>query len=261
MRTKLASLMLVLIFALGLSPVSAQDGRQHQVLFDGFGFSFDAALAANVNIWHYAGDPPDRPYLPEPPYTMFVLYNERPAPENVFDGSGGVYVYKTADLAGYTAYQEEVARFQTLLAERPDLTPYMVTPENVSDNTLPFLPIFPAGQVIRARVQYVDTPSVSGISFITAYREDAYPFLADGFLYTFQGLSADGAYYVSAIFPLNTPLFPTDVPANFDIDAFIANIHAYFADSVATLNGATPEDFVPSLTTLDVVIQSFVFEG
>jgi hypothetical protein len=66
---------------------------------------------------------------------------------------------------------------------------------------------------------------------------------------------------VSAIFPLNTALFPTDMPAVFDYDAFIANINAYFADSVATLNGATPEDFVPSLTTLDVVIQSFVFEG
>jgi hypothetical protein len=261
MRTKLVLLILVLIFALGMSSVSAQDGGQHKVLFDGFSFSFDAALAANVNIWQYAGDPADRDGLPEPPFTMFVLYNERPVPENVFDGRGGVYVYKTADLASYTPYQDELARFQTLLAERPDLTPYMATPENVGDNTLPFLPIFMAAQVIRARVQYVDMPSVSGISYITAYRQDAFPFFADEFLYTFQGLSANGGYYVSAVFPLNTALFPTDMPADFDYDAFVENINAYFTESVAALNRAAPEDFAPSLATLDVLIQSFVFEG
>jgi len=260
MRTKLVSLILVLIFALGLSPVSAQDGEQHTVLFDGFSFSFDAALAANVNIWQYAGDPADRDGLPEHPSRCLCCTTNGRAGKRL-RWQRRCLRLQDADLAGYTPYQDELARFQTLLAERPDLTPYMATPENVSDNTLPFLPIFPAAQVIRARVQYVDMPSVSGISFITAYREDAFPFLADGFLYTFQGLSADGAYYVSAVFPLNTVLFPTDMPADFDYDAFVENINAYFAESVAALNRAAPEDFAPSLATLDVVIQSFVFEG
>lgn len=263
MRTKLVSFALVLIFVLGLSPVAAQDGGPHRVSFDGFSFTLDAALAANVNIWQYPGDPVDleQPGGPQAKHTLFTFYNERPVPESYYDGAGGIYLYKTADFAGYTFYEERLAQLQTLLAGRPDLASFMVTPDNASDNTLPFLPIFPAAQVIRARAAYVDTATVTGISYVTVFRQDAFPFFGNEFLYTFQGLSADGAYYVSAIFRLNTALFPMDTPADFDYEAFVQNMNTYFAESVATLNGAAPEAFAPSLTTLDALIQSFAFEG
>jgi heat shock protein HslJ len=121
------------------------------------------------------------------------------------------------------------------------------------------MPVFPAGQVIRARAQYVETPAVQGISYVTVYRQDASPFLGNEFLYTFQGLSTDGTRYVSAIFPLDTALFPAETPTDFDYEAFIEGINDYFAESIAILNGASPDAFTPSLATLDALIQTFTF--
>jgi hypothetical protein len=137
----------------------------------------------------------------------------------------------------------------------------MVVDEGMWDRVLPFMPVFPAAQVMRARARYVDTAAVAGISFVTAYRQDASPFINNEFLYTFQGLSTDGTYYVSAIFRLMTDLFPSELPADFDYEAFAASLMDYFTDSTALLNDATPEAFSPSLTTVDAVIQSFAFGG
>jgi heat shock protein HslJ len=100
---------------------------------------------------------------------------------------------------------------------------------------------------------------VSGISYITVYRQDASPLVGSELLYTFQGLSADGAQYVAAIFRLNTELLPAEIPADFDYEAFIEEIDPYMADTVATLNAGTADDFTPSLTTLDALIQTFSF--
>jgi heat shock protein HslJ len=68
-------------------------------------------------------------------------------------------------------------------------------------------------------------------------------------------MSTDGAHYISAIFKLNTALFPATTPANFDASTFTT----YVQQSVTTLNSAQPTDFTPSLAMFDAVIQSFSF--
>ncbi len=247
-----------LFLALGVFSAAAQESMTHTVAFDGFGFDFDPALAANVNITQYPGDPAEiGPGFAEPPFTQFALYNEFPVPESVLDAVGGVRVYRTADFAGYTEHESRLQQLQTLLDERPDLAAYMMASEDMNQDALPFIPVFPAGQVIRARAQVVDTPAVMGISYVTIYQQAAEPFLSDSFIYTFQGVSADGAYYVSAIFNLTTELFPAELPTDYDPDAFLAQMQAYFEESIAQLSAAAPDDFTPSLTTLDALIQSF----
>jgi hypothetical protein len=255
-------LILVLVLASAL-PALAQDNGMHTVAFDGFRFSYDSSLATGVNIWQDPGDPPDfeAPGGAQVRSTFFVLYNTLPVPESFYDAAGGIRVYQTADFAGYSFYEERLAQLQSLLAGRPDLAGYMVPNDDVSANELPLLPVFPAGQIIRAQAQYVDTPSVAGIRFVTVYRQDVFPFMGNEFLYTFQGLSLDGTRYVSVIVRLTTGLFPMEVPADFDYNVFIAGIDQYFADSIATLNGAAPDAFAPSLTTLDALVQSIGFEG
>jgi len=253
----------VLILALGAVPTFAQGDPTNTVSFNGFSFSFDPALAANVNITQFAGDPVDldQPGGPQPPYTEFLLYNDLPAPESFFDGAGGIRVYRVADMAGYTEYETRLQALQTLLTDRPDFAQFGPTADNPSGTALPFLPVFAAAQVIRARAVYVETPAVLGISYVTAYRQDAYPFLGNEFIYTFQGFTPDGQFYVSAIFRLDTTLFPAEVPADFDYEAFIENLSTYMEESVATLNAGVPEDFTPSLATLDAIVQSFSFEA
>jgi hypothetical protein len=250
----------MLLLALSALPVYAQESTINSVTFNGISFSFDSALATNVNIAQNPGDPVEyeAPGGPQVKHTEFVLYSEFP-PANSFEAPASIRIYKTADFAGYTFFEERLQQLQTLLSERPDLTPYMTVAENLSENALPFLPVFPAAQVIRARAQYVETAAVTGMSYVTVYRQDASPFMGNEFMYTFQGISADGQYYVSAIFRLSTDLFPTEIGPDFDMEAFIEQISAYFTESITQLNEATPESFTPSLTVLDAVIQSFSF--
>jgi hypothetical protein len=256
-------LILSVIVMMSVSPVWAQESATHRVTFDGFSFSFDSALAANVNIVPVPGDPLDyeAPGGPQAPYTGFILYDAMPSPENWFDAVGGVRVYRVAEMAGYTEFENRLKALQDLLAQRPDLTAYMDVAQNMNDVMLPFLPVLPAAQVLRARAEYVATGSVSGVRFVTVYAQAADPFLADTFFYTFQGLSADGSVYVSALFWLNASIFPENVPADMDWEAFGANYMTYLAESVAKLNGASPDQFTPSLEALDGIVESFAFDA
>lgn len=261
---KLRSLILVVLAALCAFPAFAQDSATHSVVFDGFGFSYDSSLAATLNITEIPGDAPDveQPGGPQVANTQFTLYySQPPAPDNVFDTSATIRVFRTADFAGYDFASQELEALQTLLAERPDLTPYTETTVASQENSLPFMPTMPATQAFRARAQYLETADFSGISYITVYRQDVAPFLAHEFLYTFQGLSNDGSTYVSAVFWIFTDLFPAELEEDFDYEAFSAEYEQYVADTIATLNSASSENFVPSLTSLDAIVSSFSLAG
>ena len=258
MRVK--AILIGLALLLAVTPALAQDSSTHTVAFDGFRFNFDEALAAHVNITQYAGDPASiGPGFAEPPYTQFALYNQFPVPESLLETVGSVRVYRLADLAGYDEDLRQVEQLRTLLAERPDLTPHMVARDSASENALPFLPVFPAGQIVRARAHYLDAPAVSGISFVTVYSQAVEPLLADEFLWTFQGLSGNGEYYVMALFPLHVGLFPQEVGPDYDPDALITRLVEYLNESIATLNSAAPSDFSPSLDRLDALVSTFAF--
>jgi hypothetical protein len=254
MKFKFAVLLLILLFA--SAPAFAQE-TTHTLTYDDFSYTYDTSIGANINLTTYAGDDPQAPPgFSDAPYTQFLFYSAPPAPESLME-LGGVRVYRISDVMEYEAVTEQIAALNTLLNARVDLEQYMQTTPNANNFVLPFLPVLPAAQVIRARAAYLEGESVRGISFVTVYRQAADPFTQNEFLYTFQGISADGQYYISAVFRLNTDLFPAEVSADFNYDDFIANIQTYFADSIAALNDAAPTDFTPSLDTLDTLFASF----
>jgi heat shock protein HslJ len=253
--------MLGLCLALFALPVLAQDSA-NTITFNNFSFNFDSSLASSVNVTQFPGDAPDlaQPGGPEVAHTQFVLYSNPPAPESIFDAPIAIRVYQTADFGPYEFPFQQLQQLQTLLAERPDLAQFMAVPaDNTSPNDLPFMPVLPAAQVIRARAQFVETPALQGVSFVTLYSQGVSPFTAGDFFYTFQGLGADGSHYVSMVARLNTGLFSSEIPADFDYDAFTETFNDYLNESVATLNAATPDDFTPSLTALDALVQTFAF--
>ncbi len=255
--------MIVALDALAVFPASAQTPGSSTVAFNGFSFSVSPAIASNLNIMQVAGDPTslEQPGGPNVQHTEFVLYNGSTAPEDSFGGAGSIHVYNTASFAGYAEATQEYQALQNLLTQHPDLTAYMIPDSGTNATNLPYLPAVGAAQVIRARANYVDTPSLSGVSYLTAFRQDVSPFTGSEFLYTFQGLSKDGAHYIAATFSLNTALFPANIPADFDENAFGQTLNDYMTQSIATLNGGQPSDFTPSLTDLDALVQSFSFAG
>src|SRR5215213_2739956 len=257
---KLRRLFLAILLVLFALPAAAQDDGTNTVALNDFNFRVDPTIYSGVNINQFAGDPPDleAPGGPEVKHTQFILYNQYPVPESIFDAPGAIRVYNTADFEGYEFPTMRLEQLQTLLDEQPDLSTYMDT--TITDgNELPFMPVLPAGQVLRARAEYVDLPTVAGIRYVTIYRQDVSPFLGNEFFYTFQGISKFDGQYVTAIFRLNTDLFPSEYPQDFDYAVFSEQFPQYMADSVATLNAAAPEDFTPSLDALDSMIVSLSF--
>jgi len=259
MKHRLLMLTLVLALLLAAFPAQAQEGASNSVQFNGLGFSFDSALATNVSITQYPGDPTDvqQPGGPEARHTQFNLFSQPPAPESFFDAPVSVRIYRLADLSAYEGSVAQVTALQNLLVNRPDLASYTIVSEETP--SLPYLPIVAASQVIRARPGYMDTPTLSGIRYITVYRQDVSPFVNNEFQYTIQGISSDGLYYVSAVMRVTAPEFPVEIPADFNYETFSAGFTDYLTESVAKLNAPAPEGFTPSLAALDALAQTYIF--
>ena len=83
--------------------------------------------------------------------------------------------------------------------------------------------------------------------------------------YYYQGLSADGRYYVSFKWPVSTALLPdseADAPedvkqqANSNRESY----DAYELDLINTLNGTSPTDWAPNRSVLDAMTASLSFK-
>lgn len=183
-----------------------------------------------------------------PEYTEFILDGypvqaDREAEINVFA------------VEAFTALVPDVAQsvesLKILLANEPP------APEEI-----PIPQIRGAAQVFRARVHYLPFHNGTGVGFITQYAQDITAIFNGAAFYTFQGLTDDGAYYVSAILPITAPFFGAryDDFDGYIVDYSAANMadqyRAYLDGMTVQINEATPEAFTPSLGALDETLQS-----
>jgi hypothetical protein len=264
MLRKFASvILLTLMSAALLSPVQAQATPPIAVSYNGISFSFDASLGTSVNITDYPADPKTAEYPggPKPRHITFAIYTQKPFVNAATEQEAIYYndvveVYKVADIKGYADFEQRFAEIDKLLATSPDLSGYSVPSGNENGKELPFLPIVPAGQIIRSRIAYVKTGQFSGYAFIAAYRQDVSPFTSKDFDYRYVGLSADKQTLVSVTIQLETPLFPAEIPANLAYDAFSKAFDQYLRESTDKLNQAKPTDFTPALPALENLVKS-----
>ncbi len=268
MTTRSRRIALAGMLLLGLALPTQAQGDTSSVWFDGVGFEFDRSLGRSVNIVRVPRQRPDPVATAEgaPTHLTFALYRrlaESRRPPRVWDVPGRVRVYATSDLADYPDASRQLSRLQQLLAERPD----PATLEAIDDRQvvdMPFLPIDDAAaQAIAARIGFIDTPELSGVAYITGFRQDTFPFARDDFFYTFQGLSADGQWYVAVDWVVRATMFPRRV-AQADAERVARNARAwerYVAESAATLGSAEPTAFRPALDTLDALVRSIDFES
>jgi hypothetical protein len=125
-------------------------------------------------------------------------------------------------------------------------------------DSLPFLPIWNAGQFMQANIEYLDFQNGSGVRFLTQYGQAAWPVNNTDLFYTFQGLTGDGKWYVSAIFPVSHPSLPQDGNGIQDSDpgAFAQNFPNYLAQIETQLSSLPGDSFTPSLLSLDALVGS-----
>lgn len=240
-------LLFLLILTISVSSVSAQEPRS--VAVDGV--RFDVIAAESVDIVPYFGGSDTFP--PEAPHINALFHNETPPTGSLFEGAGGIRIYRTEDFVGYPNHEQLLHDLQVLLDEGGDLSDTYIP-----DGYLPFSPFLVAAQVLRTRASYVEGESFRGISYLTIWQETAEPILRhdNKLLYTFQGISSDGAYYVSAIFPVASDIFPVALDSTFDYGDFVDRLPEYLAMHTTWLNDAEADSFSPSLNVLDAQIAS-----
>ena len=132
--------------------------------------------------------------------------------------------------------------------------------------SLPFVYVSGAAQAFRARASIIDFQNGSGIGYFTEYAQYYVPVNNKDLVYTYQGITSDGAYWITATFPITAPFLqpsPDDptVPADGLVmpdpsTASQAEVEAYYPAMAAKLEGVSPDVFTPSLTCIISFIQT-----
>jgi hypothetical protein len=134
---------------------------------------------------------------------------------------------------------------------------------STGSNGLPLLPYFNAGQEFFAQYEVLPFGSGNGIRYLTQYSQYFDPINNHELFYTFQGLTDDGIYWISAILPISNPILPADgstPPNGQSQEQFGNNFATYIADITAQLNAQSVEDYSPSITLLDALIASITIQ-
>jgi hypothetical protein len=152
----------------------------------------------------------------------------------------------------------------------PDILPVrvadlqvLISNGKVSFEELPLLPLINAAQMFYVQTAVIEFGNGKGIRYITQYAKGITPINNQELFYTFQGLTADGQYWISVVLPISTPIVPGDgttPPAGHSMESFTNNYLTYIADATAQLNTQTPASFTPSITMLDALIRSIVVQ-
>lgn len=177
----------------------------------------------------------------------------------LFDDEIRLAVYPIAeyqaiwDEAENSTVSAQVDQLKTLLAERE-------SGQAAPQPPMPILPPAPAVNDLAVQFDYLDFNNGSGVRYVGRVSQDASPVTSDQLNYYFQGLTTDGKYYVSLIFPIFTPGLPDSVEAmpaetlRQAEDDFVT----YLAQTVETLNGLSDAqlDWLPPLSMLDELVGS-----
>jgi hypothetical protein len=129
--------------------------------------------------------------------------------------------------------------------------------------SLPFLPMFNAAQTFHSNYAQLPFLSGNGIRFLTLFAQYFAPINNNDLFYTYQGLTSDGKYWVSAILPVNHPILPADAvnpPGGQTWEQFTNNYAAYQAAMITQLEAQTPDSFTPSLLALDGMISTITIQ-
>ena len=153
--------------------------------------------------------------------------------------------------------KKQIEDLQSLLSKRPHQE------QMSTKDPLPYLPYQHAVQVLHARPEFFTFRNGEGLRYLTQYVQDASPIVNRFLFYTFQGLTDDGKYYVSVVFPVHNDALPKDIPEAqtqgfdgsrymFDQDSY----EEYLAKMQEDINRLGDASFAPNLTELDALVQS-----
>jgi hypothetical protein len=251
--------LLSLVLASFGPPARAQTGTKRQVSYQGVSFTYDTSLAAQLfprTLPVRVAEPNESLWSAHPELILFD-----------FTGSGLgldlnplILIFPVRE--SYSSLDPDDpadpwgikgSTLPTLIAQKPDLHSPNI------QRTLPYLPPINAAVIPIAKMSYLNFRNGSGIRYIAHITQE--PSLPSKGLtvYTFQGLTADGKYYVAAKFPAfpSTPP-PTPTP---DISRDFGEDHQSRLQFVREqFDRIDNSAYNPDLNKLDEMIQSLRVE-
>lgn len=190
-------------------------------------------------------DPPYWELLPE--YTRVTLEGY-PTGSHLIEPQ--IFIYPVEELGHVNEGAGQiVASLQSLLQ----------SPQEIQD--MPFLPLVNAKQMMHPQLQYLDFQSGQGLRYLTEFSQGIVPVNNSELIYTYQGLTSDGKYYVAAVLPASHPSLPADAKVNGnEPPEFTSDYPTYVANVAKALNPQAANTFTPDLTQLDAMMSSLKIE-
>jgi hypothetical protein len=158
---------------------------------------------------------------------------------------GAVLIYPVEQLVemnGEAARQVKILR--QLLDEKPETV----------DGKLPALPLFNAAQMVSAQMDCADFMAGSGVRYVTQYAQAAIPIKNSELIYSFQGLTDDGRFYVAAVLPIVFSRPPESGSQMFE--GYDAAFQVYLDEVASELDAADASHFSSGLSSLDAMMKS-----
>ncbi|MCC6905349.1 MAG: hypothetical protein IT326_05855, partial [Anaerolineae bacterium] len=224
---------------------TAPDVSGEGITFSLFGLAAGATYEV-IPATPYEADMPNFALNPE--YVTFTLQGY--SPSETFH-TPVIMVYPVAE---YAELVPDIAGEAALLAQVAT-DPAVTKPEF----GYPFLPIWGAAQVYAAQATPVAFASGTGIRYVTQYSQALTNANNREMFYTFQGLTADGRYWVAAVLPVAAAGFPENSDALYnraDLDAYLESgqFETDFDADIMRLQGLASSDFTPPLESLDALV-------
>lgn len=178
-------------------------------------------------------------------------------------GSNGRYLYifpvESYEAVGGDAVLAQIERLQTLIDTADGRT-------TDPDNPMPILP--PPQSFMNRWAQFADLDFVDGrgVRYVSEApnRQAIGPWTNEGTAYYYQGLTADGKFYISLHWPVATealPNTPDDVPQEtIDASTNPDTYPVYLQETKDVLNALPPSAWEPDLVRLDEMIASLSYQ-
>ncbi len=210
-------------------------------------YRLDPALASSasvVKIEPVASTSESSYWEPAPVYRRMTLEGYAVS-EHVFKPQ--IFVYPVEEFKSVNpAAAKEIERLQAVLASAQEL------------QGMPFLPLVNAAHPMTARFEKLNFQNGQGIRYLTQLSQGINPINNYELIYTYQGLTGDGKYYIAAILPVTNPALPADGQlSNTAREELAKSYQGYLADTSSTIASALADSFTPDLSKLDALMSSF----
>jgi hypothetical protein len=253
----------VLVLLVGFSfhgLVAQPEGTQKEVVYKNVSFLLDADLAkdyvAETVAAYRLEHKTDTPDGVAPEHILIRLresYVPRARSESKRDHAfPEIYVYPVAD-GQDKKFTED---FPAVRGAAEDLKTYLSRRSHAPGESISFLPWADMSQAFIGKRKILRFRNGRGVLFLTQYQQEPLPVNNGALVYTFQGLTDDNAWYISAFFPVSAPGLPrTDAEAS--KPEFSRGYKTYIAGVTERLEKLPARNYTPALTLLETLVRSF----